>query len=274
MRSSRLRLAVKALEHPFWNGSARRRRIRTFCTSSGSPRRGGRRLAPPAEEPRCLHRARHPPATNGVERRPLEKRSSRGSTESSSTHSERHNQLAEFGIARGEAARYPTPCLPRASPIERTTDGRCSRSASIRPYKGTEDAVEAVMQVDGARLLVVGDPRVRSKAPADRRRQSRVATRLSARRRARRALGGDGRALPLPRRDRPVRRPPAGARGRCAGDRLRRRWAGRNRRAFRSGRASYQRETWTRWRTAFASFSAMPTSWTRQTRCSSEPVRS
>jgi glycosyltransferase involved in cell wall biosynthesis len=30
----------------------------------------------------------------------------------------------------------------------------------IRPYKGTEDAVEAVLGVEGARLLVVGDPRV------------------------------------------------------------------------------------------------------------------
>ncbi len=30
----------------------------------------------------------------------------------------------------------------------------------IRPYKGTEDAVEAVLGVDGAKLLVAGDPRV------------------------------------------------------------------------------------------------------------------
>jgi glycosyltransferase involved in cell wall biosynthesis len=30
----------------------------------------------------------------------------------------------------------------------------------IRPYKGTEDAVDAVLGVDGSRLLVVGDPRV------------------------------------------------------------------------------------------------------------------
>jgi glycosyltransferase involved in cell wall biosynthesis len=30
----------------------------------------------------------------------------------------------------------------------------------IRPYKGLPDAVEAVVRIDGARLLVAGDPRV------------------------------------------------------------------------------------------------------------------
>ncbi len=40
-------------------------------------------------------------------------------------------------------------------------DGRTALCLGlIRPYKGTEDAVEAVLGVDGARLLVVGDPRV------------------------------------------------------------------------------------------------------------------
>ena len=43
----------------------------------------------------------------------------------------------------------------------RADDGRTALALGlIRPYKGTEDAVETVLRVDGARLLVVGDPRV------------------------------------------------------------------------------------------------------------------
>jgi glycogen(starch) synthase len=47
------------------------------------------------------------------------------------------------------------------SEIVREDDGRTALALGlIRPYKGTEDAVEAVLGVDGARLLVAGDPRV------------------------------------------------------------------------------------------------------------------
>jgi glycosyltransferase involved in cell wall biosynthesis len=47
------------------------------------------------------------------------------------------------------------------SEIVRADDGRTALALGlIRPYKGTEDAVEAALSVDGARLLVVGDPRV------------------------------------------------------------------------------------------------------------------
>jgi glycosyltransferase involved in cell wall biosynthesis len=45
--------------------------------------------------------------------------------------------------------------------VTREDDGRTVLCLGlIRPYKGTEDAVEAVLAVDDARLLVVGDPRV------------------------------------------------------------------------------------------------------------------
>ena len=47
------------------------------------------------------------------------------------------------------------------SAVDRRDDGRTALVLGlIRPYKGTEDAVEAVLGVEGARLLVAGDPRV------------------------------------------------------------------------------------------------------------------
>ena len=47
------------------------------------------------------------------------------------------------------------------SDVDRRDDGRTALALGlIRPYKGTEDSVEAVLRVDGARLLVAGDPRV------------------------------------------------------------------------------------------------------------------
>ena len=64
--------------------------------------------------------------------------------------------------ARDRLRVIPIPHFaPRSS--ARTTDGRRSLGL-IRPYKGTEDAVEAVLGVDGARLLVAGDPASRSRA--------------------------------------------------------------------------------------------------------------
>jgi glycosyltransferase involved in cell wall biosynthesis len=47
------------------------------------------------------------------------------------------------------------------SEVERKDDGHTALCLGlIRPYKGTEDAVRAVLGTDGTRLLVVGDPRV------------------------------------------------------------------------------------------------------------------
>ena len=122
------------------------------------------------------------------------------------------------------------------SELDRRDDGRTALCLGlIRPYKGTEDAVEAVLGVDGARLLVVGDPRDPTRRPAAHGgRAGGVAARLPPRPGARqRALRGDGRALPVPRGDRPLGRAPAGARGRRAGDRLRHRRPRRGRRPLR-----------------------------------------
>jgi glycosyltransferase involved in cell wall biosynthesis len=75
-------------------------------------------------------------------------------------HSERgRGQLVEFGIDEQNVRVIGHPVF--RSDIERADDGRTALCLGlIRPYKGTEDAVEAVLGVEGARLLVVGDPRV------------------------------------------------------------------------------------------------------------------
>jgi glycosyltransferase involved in cell wall biosynthesis len=75
-------------------------------------------------------------------------------------HSERgRGQLVEFGVEEDKLRVIGHPVF--RSDVDRRDDGRTALCLGlIRPYKGTEDAVEAVLGVDGARLLVVGDPRV------------------------------------------------------------------------------------------------------------------
>jgi glycosyltransferase involved in cell wall biosynthesis len=75
-------------------------------------------------------------------------------------HSERgRGQLVDFGLDDKKVAVIGHPVF--RSEIDRRDDGRTALCLGlIRPYKGTEDAVEAVLGVDDARLLVVGDPRV------------------------------------------------------------------------------------------------------------------
>ena len=75
-------------------------------------------------------------------------------------HSERgRGQLVDFGIDEGKLRVIGHPVF--RSDVAHADDGRTALCLGlIRPYKGTEDAVEAVLGVDGARLLVVGDPRV------------------------------------------------------------------------------------------------------------------
>jgi glycosyltransferase involved in cell wall biosynthesis len=62
--------------------------------------------------------------------------------------------LAELGV---EAHVIPHPVYP--SRATRADDGHTLLSLGvIRPYKGLPDAIEATRQIDGARLLVAGDP--------------------------------------------------------------------------------------------------------------------
>ena len=70
-------------------------------------------------------------------------------------HSERGRQtLVELGI---DARVIPHPVFPSEPP--RADDGRTLLClGTIRPYKGLGDAIAAARQIDGARLLVAGDP--------------------------------------------------------------------------------------------------------------------
>jgi glycosyltransferase involved in cell wall biosynthesis len=72
-------------------------------------------------------------------------------------HSERAREtFAGLGVARERVRVVPHPVFRRD--VRRGDDGRTVLfSGVIRPYKGHDDAVEAVRRVDGARLLVVGD---------------------------------------------------------------------------------------------------------------------
>jgi glycosyltransferase involved in cell wall biosynthesis len=75
-------------------------------------------------------------------------------------HSERgRGELAAFGVPEERLRVIPHPVF--RSDIVREDDGRTALALGlIRPYKGTEDSVEATLLTDDARLLVVGDPRV------------------------------------------------------------------------------------------------------------------
>lgn len=84
------------------------------------------------------------------------------------THSERGRQaLSSFGVPEAKLRVIPHPATH--SEPERRDDGRTVLALGvIRPYKGLPDAVEAVLGVPEARLLVAGDPRI----PLDRLRQA------------------------------------------------------------------------------------------------------
>lgn len=157
MGGNRVRLGVKALEHPI--GMARFALARPDVIHVqwlGAP-----------EADRLLFRPRSPAvftAHDIIPRRTISKtamwRALFGRFERVVVHSRRgHEQLVEFGLPAEQVRVIGHPVF--RSEIERRDDGATVLSLGlIRPYKGTEDAVEAVLGVDDARLLVVGDPRV------------------------------------------------------------------------------------------------------------------
>jgi glycosyltransferase involved in cell wall biosynthesis len=75
-------------------------------------------------------------------------------------HSERgRGALAAFGVPDGKLRVIPHPVFRSDPP--RADDGRTVLALGvIRAYKGLPDALEAVLAVPGARLLVAGDPRI------------------------------------------------------------------------------------------------------------------
>ncbi len=157
MRSSRLRLGIKALEHPF--GMARLTTLKPDVMHV--------QWLGAAEADRWLFRPRSPAvftAHDIIPRRTASKiglwRTLFARFQRVVVHSQRgRDALAEFGVPERKLRVIPHPAF--RSEIVRADDGRTALALGlIRPYKGTEDAVEAVLSVDGARLLVVGDPRV------------------------------------------------------------------------------------------------------------------
>jgi glycosyltransferase involved in cell wall biosynthesis len=154
---SRLRLALKALEHPF--GMARLATLRPDVLHVqwfGAP-----------EADRWLFRPRAPvvfTAHDIIPRRTAAKtrlwRTLFDRCERVVVHSERgRGTLARFGVAEEKLRVIPHPAF--RSEVDRRDDGRTALVFGlIRPYKGTEDAVDAVLRTDGVKLLVAGDPRV------------------------------------------------------------------------------------------------------------------
>ncbi|MGH3133749.1 MAG: glycosyltransferase [Gaiellaceae bacterium] len=157
MGSSRLRLVVKALEHPL--GMAQLATLKPDVLHVqwfGAP-----------EADRWLFRPRSPVVFTAHDILP---RRTAGRTRVWTTlfdrcdrvvvHSERgRTSLSAFGVPDERLRVIPHPAF--RSDVARADDGRTALVFGlIRPYKGTEDAVEALLRVDGARLLVAGDPRI------------------------------------------------------------------------------------------------------------------
>ena len=157
LEGTRLRLALKALEHPV--GMARLAAAKPDVLHVqwlGIP-----------EVDRWLFRSRAPvvfTAHDIIPRRTAAKtglwRALFDRCDRVVVHSERGRvSLADFGVPDERLRVIPHPAF--RSQIERRDDGRTALVFGlIRPYKGTEDAVEAVLRTDGARLVVAGDPRV------------------------------------------------------------------------------------------------------------------
>jgi glycosyltransferase involved in cell wall biosynthesis len=157
MGGSRIRLAAKAIEHPF--GMARLALLRPDVLHVqwfGAP-----------EVDRWLFRPRAPvvfTAHDIIPRRTAVKtglwRSLFARCDRVVVHSSRgRDTLAKFGVPEERLRVIPHPAF--RSEIERRDDGRTAvLFGLIRPYKGVEDAVDAVLRTDDARLLVAGDPRI------------------------------------------------------------------------------------------------------------------
>ncbi|HXG76074.1 MAG TPA: glycosyltransferase family 4 protein [Gaiellaceae bacterium] len=155
--SSRVRLAVKALEHPL--GMARLATLRPDVLHVqwlGAP-----------EADRWVFRPRSPAVLTAhdiIPRRTASRtrlwRALFGRFQRVVVHSRRGREaLARFGVPEEKLRVIPHPAF--RSDVVRGDDGRTALVFGLlRPYKGIEDAVEGVLRVEGARLLVAGDPRV------------------------------------------------------------------------------------------------------------------
>ena len=154
-RRSRLRLPLKVLEHPL--GMLR-------LAARGADVVHVQWLATP-ERDRFLLRPRVPAvftAHDLLPRRTARKRDLwrglLGRFARIVVHSERGREtLAGLGVDPARLRVIPIPVSP--SDPERADDGRTLLCLGvIRPYKGLGDAIDAAKRIEGARLLVAGDP--------------------------------------------------------------------------------------------------------------------
>ncbi len=154
-RRSRLRLPLKALEHPLGLARLARRPADVLHLQW---------LAAPQLDARLL-RSRAPlvfTAHDLLPRRTAAKvdlwRRLLGRFDRIVVHSEHGREtLAGLGVRPDRLRVIPHPVFPSDPP--RRDDGRTVLALGmIRPYKGLGDAIEAVGKADGARLLVAGEP--------------------------------------------------------------------------------------------------------------------
>jgi glycosyltransferase involved in cell wall biosynthesis len=157
MGSSRLRLTVKAFEHPF--GMARLATLRPDVMHMqwlGAPEADRWLFRPRSRAVLTAHDIipRRTASKTRVWRKLFER------FDRVVVHSQRGREaLVEFGVSDERLRVIPHPAF--RSDVAREDDGRTALMFGlIRPHKGIEDAVEAVLRAGGARLLVAGDPRV------------------------------------------------------------------------------------------------------------------
>jgi len=151
-RRSRLRIPVKAVEHVPGTAALLRRRPDVLHVQwLAAPELDARLFRPRVPSVFTAHDLlpRRTQAKRDLWRRLLAR------FDRVVVHSEQGREaLAELGV---EARVIPHPVF--ASNPPRTDDGRTLLCFGlIRPYKGLGDAIEAVKRIDGARLLVAGDP--------------------------------------------------------------------------------------------------------------------
>jgi glycosyltransferase involved in cell wall biosynthesis len=154
-RRSRLRLPFKLLEHPFgmaWLAAVGRDVLHVQWLA-----------APPMDD--GLFRPKGPAVFTAHDLLP--RRTARreqlwrrllGRFDRIVVHSARGAEtVGGLGVQRDRVRVIPHPVFP-SDPV-RDDDGRTLLCLGvIRPYKGLSDAIEAVRRLDGARLLVAGDP--------------------------------------------------------------------------------------------------------------------
>jgi len=150
-RRSRLRLPLKLAEHPLGVAALRTRAADVLHVQWLVPELDARLLRPHAPSVFTAH--------DLLPRRTARKRalwrSLLGRFDRIVVHSERGREtLADLGV---DARVIPHPVFP--ADVARADDGRTVLCFGvIRPYKGLGDAIAAVRQAGGARLLVAGDP--------------------------------------------------------------------------------------------------------------------